>query len=62
MVEFDPEMLTGLAIGSVMMLLIFMPMFCCQVSNEEYQDLMHKMQKRKEKAEAEQGWKHSNKK
>lgn len=47
--ELNTEAMTSLVVAIVLMLIIIAPMYCCQVSNEEYEKIVAKMKENKRK-------------
>jgi Na+/melibiose symporter-like transporter len=47
--ELNSEAMTSLVVAIVLMLIIIAPMYCCQVSNEEYEKIVAKMKENKRK-------------
>ena len=45
----DGQMANGAILAAIMMLLIVLPIYCCQVSNEEYEDIVQKIKASKSK-------------
>ena len=45
--EIDGEMMNGIIIGTIMTIVIVLPIFCCQVSNEEYEEMVRKIKEKR---------------